>query len=142
MENLGDKYIALKKNSSILSSEFNDLKIQNDFLEKENEAISDLKCQNDALRKEKEKLSSKDFSSKTLEKENDDLKKQVEDLTKPLTKFTLKEQNLNILLGKQRFVFDKAGLGFNPTFKEKKYNNFFSKTTSTSFSNEIGRAHV
>ena len=63
LENMGAKYIALKKNFSMLSSEFNDLKIQNDFLKKENEAFSDLKSQNDALRKEKEELSSKNFSS-------------------------------------------------------------------------------
>ena len=63
------------------------------------------------------------------------MRKQVEDLTKALIKFTLEEQNLNMhmLLGKQRCVFNKASLRFNPTFKEKKYN-FFSKTTSTSSS--------
>ena len=53
---------------------------------------------------------------------------------KTLENFTLGEQNLNMLLGNRRCVFDKVGLGFNPTFKEKKYNNFFSKTISTSSS--------
>ena len=111
------------------------MKIQNDLLKKENELLSELKSQNDSLRKEKEELLLKDFSSNDLKKENDDLRKQVEDLTKTLVKFTLGEQNLNMLLGKQRCIFDKVGLGFNPTFKENKYNNFFSKTTSTSSSN-------
>ena len=68
LENLGAKYIALKKNFSMLSNELNDL------LRKENEAISELKSQNDSLRKEKEDLSSKDFSSNDLKKENDDLR--------------------------------------------------------------------
>ena len=56
----------------------------------------------------------------------------MKDLNKTLVKFTFGEQNLNMLLGKQRCVFDKAGLGFNPTFKEKEYNNFFTSVASTS----------
>ena len=95
-------------------------------------ALNDLSSQNDSLRREKEELSSNDFPSNFLKKENDDLKKQMEDLNKTLAKFTLGEQNLNMLLGKQRCVFDKAGLGFNPTFKEKKYNDLFTKDASTS----------
>ena len=43
LENLGAKYIALKKNLSMLSNELNDLKIQNDLLKKKNEALSELK---------------------------------------------------------------------------------------------------
>ena len=132
LENLGAKYISLKKNFSLLSNELNDLKSQNEFLSKENKALNDLKFQNDSLRKEKEELSSLDASSNLLKEENDVLKKQVEDLNITLAKFTLGEQNLNMLLGKQRCVFDKAGLGFNPILKEKKYNNFFENDASTS----------
>ena len=86
------------------------------------------------LRKEKEELISRDLPSNDLKKKNDDLRKQVEGLTKTLAKFTLGKRNLNMLLGKQRCVFDKAGLGFNPIFKEKKYNDLFSKSTSSSSS--------
>ena len=53
LENLGAKYIALKKNFSMLSNERNDLKIQNDLLKREKKALSELKSQNDSLRKEK-----------------------------------------------------------------------------------------
>ena len=81
----------------MLLSELHDLKIQNDLLKKENEALSQLKSQNDSLRKEKEELSSKDFSSNDLKKETNDLRKQAEYLTKTLAKFILGEQSLNML---------------------------------------------
>ena len=69
LENFGGKYISLKKNFSMLLNELKDLKIQNDLLKKENEALSELKSQNDSFRKVKEELSSKDFSSNDLKKE-------------------------------------------------------------------------
>ena len=52
-----------------------------------------------------------------------------------MAKFAQGKQNLNNLLGKQKCVFYKAGLGFNPTYKEKKYKNFFVKSTSSTSQN-------
>nr|KYP33248.1 Retrovirus-related Pol polyprotein from transposon TNT 1-94 [Cajanus cajan] len=75
---------------------------------------------------------------KVLEKENDDLKNS-------LAKFTKGNENLNIILGKQRHAFDRSGLGFNQSMnmplksKERVFNrnqsfrkykgNFIKQTT-------------
>ena len=76
------------------------------------------------LKKEKEK----DFSNiLILEKEK--LKDQVKDLTNSLTKFTNGKENLDKLLGVQRCVFDKAGLGYNQLDNQKEYKNFFKTYT-------------
>ena len=40
--------------------------------------------------------------------------KELNDLKKNLVKFTFGKNNLDIILWKQRCVFDKAGLGYNP----------------------------
>jgi len=41
-------------------------------------------------------------------------KEEIVDLKNALAKFTLGKNNLDIILGRQRCVFDKAGLGYNP----------------------------
>jgi len=48
------------------------------------------------------------------------------------TKGSLGKNNLDIILGKQRCVFDKAGLGYNLENKKKMHKNFFSSTQKTS----------
>ena len=40
--------------------------------------------------------------------------------------------NLNILLGQQRCVFNKAGIGYKPTSNQKFYENFFVPATMSS----------
>ena len=52
-------------------------------------------------------------TSNTLEMENGALKDKVKGLTNSLIKFTNGRDNLDKLLGMQRCVFDKAGLGYN-----------------------------
>ena len=59
-------------------------------------------------------------------------KEKIKDLKDSLAKFTLGKNNLDIILGKQRCVFDKAGLGYKPEKKQKMYKNLFASTQKTS----------
>jgi prefoldin subunit 5 len=52
-------------------------------------------------------------SLEDLKNKNDALKKQVEDLTSTLAKFTQGRDNLDVLLGGQNKSINKSGLGFN-----------------------------
>ncbi|KAK2965308.1 hypothetical protein RJ640_004177, partial [Escallonia rubra] len=56
------------------------------------------------------------------------LEKEIEDLNFTLSKFTQGRENLDILLGKQRCVFEKSGIGYDPSKKQKDYKNFFNKS--------------
>ena len=51
----------------------------------------------------------------------DKFKEEMVDLKIALAKFTLGKNNLDIILGKQRYVFDKAGLGYNAENQQKMY---------------------
>lgn len=46
-------------------------------------------------------------------------KNNVDDLTKTLENFVKCRDNLNVLLGNQRCVFDKAGIGYDPIKKKE-----------------------
>nr|KYP36107.1 hypothetical protein KK1_042802 [Cajanus cajan] len=60
-------------------------------------------------------------------------KEEISNLRNTLANFTGGRNNLDIILGKQRCVFDKAGLGYNPQRLQKKYKNFFIPSQVTSF---------
>ncbi|KAL5179733.1 hypothetical protein HKD37_01G000988 [Glycine soja] len=62
----------------------------------------------------------------------DKFKEEIEDLKNALTKFTLGKNNLDIILGKQRCVFHKARLGYNPEYQQKMHKNFFASTQKAS----------
>ena len=63
----------------------------------------------------------------------DKFKVETKDLKDSLAKFTLGKNNLDIILGKQICVFDKAGLGYRPEKQHKMYKNLFIlKDTMTS----------
>ena len=49
-----------------------------------------------------------------------------------LAKFSIGKNNLDIILGKQRCVFDKEGLGYKPDKQQKFYKNFFASTQKNS----------
>jgi len=82
------------------------------------------------------------FSTKCLIQENnkashsceccDKFKKEIEDLKIALSKFTLGKNNLDIIFGKQRCVFDEAVLGYNPENEQKMHKNFFASTQKAS----------
>jgi hypothetical protein len=130
-----------KKKVTSLSNELDDFKSKNEILEKQ---IISLNDKNLSLEKEIiklkiesqsfiEKMKAKDVEtssqiahdSNLLVNENKELKLKVENLNKILTNFTNGKKNLDNLLGSQRCVFDKAGIGYNPKIKEKHYKKIF-----------------
>ena len=56
------------------------------------------------------------------------LNEEIKYLKNSLAKFTIGKNNLYIILGKQRCVFDKVGLGYRPDKQQKLYKNFFAST--------------
>jgi hypothetical protein len=130
-----------KKKVTSLSNELNDLKSKNEILKKQINYLNDknlfleeeiikleVKLQNCI---EKMKANDVETSSQTVHNsnllinENKELKLKVENLTKILTNFINGKKILDNLLGSQRCVFDKAGIGYNPKIKEKHYQKFF-----------------
>ena len=63
----------------------------------------------------------------TISNEKTTLKNNVDDLTKTLENFVKGRNNLNMLLGNQICVFDKAGIGYDPIKKQKNLNTIFEK---------------
>ncbi|GAV59551.1 zf-CCHC domain-containing protein/UBN2 domain-containing protein, partial [Cephalotus follicularis] len=59
-----------------------------------------------------------------LEKENRNLKEEIEALKKTFSKFSISSEKLENLLGMQRCVFDKAGLGYEEMNNVKLYQTF------------------
>jgi hypothetical protein len=119
-----------KKKVTSLSNELNDLKNKNEILEKQINSLNDknlfleeeivklkIKPQNFI---EKMKTNDVETSSQIVHdsnlliNENKELKLKVENLNKIMTNFTNGKKNLDNLLGSQRCVFDKAGIGYNP----------------------------
>ena len=94
----------------MLNKELEELKIENETLGLIDANSSCTKCESH----ENASISSSCSSCKNFEKEIDDLKS-------VLAKFTIGRNNLEILLGKQRCVFNKAGLGYNPKSQQKLY---------------------
>ncbi|KAM7481240.1 hypothetical protein LguiB_005823 [Lonicera macranthoides] len=113
-KNLSKMYASLKKENLIISSKCENFEKENVFLKNENKT----------LKKGKEKE-----TPNSLVLENVKLKVQVDDLTNSLAKFTKGKDNLDKLLGMQRCVFDKAGLGYNQIDNQKDYKNFFKTYT-------------
>ena len=66
-----------------------------------------------------------------LTSKNDELNATILDLT-CLEKFTKGQKNLDLLLGSQRCVYDRAGIGYNTSTKQKLYKNIFVESSSSS----------
>ena len=86
-------------------------------------------------------------SKNALKKENEDLKVKILNLEKIISKFTLGKEKLDAILFSQRSVYDKAGLGFNPSKKQKTLKIFFVKSSESTSSNITcfhcgGRGHI
>jgi hypothetical protein len=130
-----------KKKVTSLSNELDDFKSKNEILEKQIISLNDknLSLEKEIIKLEVksqnfiEKMKANDVetssqivhNSNLLINENKELKLKVENLTKILTNFTNGKKNLDNLLGSQRCVFDKAGIGYNPKIKEKHYQKIF-----------------
>ncbi|GAV58475.1 hypothetical protein CFOL_v3_02009 [Cephalotus follicularis] len=76
--------------------------------------------------------------------ENAKLKIEIDALKKTFTKFSNSSDKLDNLLGLQRCVFDKAGLGYDEMKNVKHFKNFFVKKSEPNMScNYCGRlGHV
>ena len=64
-------------------------------------------------------------AAKEQQPEVTQLKQQVAELQQDLAKFVKGTKNLNRLLGDQKCIFDKAGLGYKKTINQIYYKNFF-----------------
>ncbi|GAV81386.1 hypothetical protein CFOL_v3_24841, partial [Cephalotus follicularis] len=62
-----------------------------------------------------------------FKEENENLKLEIDALKKTFSKFANSSDKLDNLLGLQRCVFDKAGLGYEEMKNVKYFNNFFVK---------------
>ncbi|GAV70890.1 zf-CCHC domain-containing protein [Cephalotus follicularis] len=84
---------------------------------------------NVSLKHEIECLSNKSLDDKviSLEKENETLKLEVDALKKTFSKFSNSSEKLDNLLGLQRCVFNKAGLGYDEINNVKHFQKYLEK---------------
>lgn len=106
-EKVGLKNISLKKKIALLSKELDDLRNEKDKAK----PVIDSEC----------KL------CENLKNENNLLNDKVLDLSKIVYKFTNGKENFELMLGKQKCIFDKGGLGYKPFIKQKYLKNYFVK---------------
>ncbi|GAV57796.1 zf-CCHC domain-containing protein/DUF4219 domain-containing protein/UBN2 domain-containing protein [Cephalotus follicularis] len=76
-----------------------------------------------------------------LEKENRNLKEEIDALKKTFSKFSNSSEKLENLLGMQRCVFDKAGLGYEEMNNVKLYQNFFERKERIE-KEKVEKAHI
>ncbi|GAV79824.1 hypothetical protein CFOL_v3_23287 [Cephalotus follicularis] len=107
-ENVCLKNKNLKKNVTSMSKEIETLKNENSNYINEIEILNvSLKLSND------------------FKEENENLKLEIDALKKTFSKFSNSSDKLDNLLGLQRCVFDKTGLGYEEMKNVKHFNNFF-----------------
>ncbi|GAV71142.1 zf-CCHC domain-containing protein, partial [Cephalotus follicularis] len=109
-ENVCLKNKTLKKNAISMTKEIEILKNENSYHKNEIDILNvSLKLSND------------------FEEENKKLKLEIDALKKSFSTFSNSSAKLDNLLGLQRCVFDKAGLGFEEMKNVKHFKNFFVK---------------
>ncbi|GAV66049.1 zf-CCHC domain-containing protein, partial [Cephalotus follicularis] len=94
------------------------------FLKKE---ISCLSKENESLKNEVDIMNMSLELSTDFKKENEKLKIEVDALKKTFSKFSSSSDKLDRLLGVQRCVFDRAGLGFDEMNKVKYFENLLDR---------------
>ncbi|GKV05413.1 hypothetical protein SLEP1_g17430 [Rubroshorea leprosula] len=126
-EKQGKENIALTKTISLLRNEIESLSKQNGVLVKENASlngeIAPLKNEesNNALKKENE----------DLKKENEVLKRKACDFENVISKFTLSKENFDSILKSQRSIYDKGGIGFDYSKKQKTFKTTFVRASQS-----------
>ncbi|GAV92289.1 zf-CCHC domain-containing protein/UBN2 domain-containing protein, partial [Cephalotus follicularis] len=105
---------SLKKNAISMTKELETLKNENSKFLKEIESLKD-----------KNNFYMNEIDS--VKKENEKLKIEINALKKSFSTFSNSSAKLDNLLGLQRCVFDKAGLGYEETKNVKHFKNFFVK---------------
>jgi hypothetical protein len=71
------------------------------------------------------KNNQKEVNTSDLQKENNLLKTKVSNIEKDITNFIKSTKTFENILGSQKCIFDKAGLGFESYKKQKLYKDFF-----------------
>ncbi|GAV63046.1 hypothetical protein CFOL_v3_06568 [Cephalotus follicularis] len=123
-ENTCLKNKSLKKNVISLSNELETSKIENSKYVNE---IESLKDKNSFYMNEIDILNVASKLSIDSIKENEKLKIEINALKKSFSTFSNNSDKLDNLLGLQRCVFDKAGLGYEQMKNVKHFKNFFVK---------------
>ncbi|GAV65748.1 hypothetical protein CFOL_v3_09262 [Cephalotus follicularis] len=101
--------------------------------------IKALNRENVSLKQEIECQSNKSLHDKTisLEKENKALKVEIDALKKTFSKFSNSSEKLDKLLGLQRCVFNKAGLGYDEMNNVKHFQKYLEKKNNQKISSSI-----
>ncbi|GAV67311.1 hypothetical protein CFOL_v3_10817 [Cephalotus follicularis] len=115
---------SLKKNVISMSKELEVLKSENS---KHINEIEYLKDKNSFYLNEIDVLNVSSKLSNDFMEENEKLKIEIDALKKSFSTFSNSSAKLDNLLGLQRCVFDKAGLGFEEMKNVKHFKNFFVK---------------
>ncbi|GAV79730.1 zf-CCHC domain-containing protein/UBN2 domain-containing protein, partial [Cephalotus follicularis] len=123
-ENVCLKNKSLKKNAISMTNELEILKNENSTNMKE---IEYLKSKNSFYMNEIEILNVSSKLSIDFMEENEKLKIEIDSLKKSFSIFSNSSEKLDNLLGLQRCVFDKAGLGYEEMKEVKHFKNFFVK---------------
>ncbi|GAV68842.1 zf-CCHC domain-containing protein/UBN2 domain-containing protein, partial [Cephalotus follicularis] len=103
--------------------------LENSSLKK---TIKSVNRENVSLKHDLECLSSKSLDDKitSLEKENETLKVEIDALKKTFSKFSNSSEKLDKLLGLQRCVFKKAGLGYDEMNNVKHFQSILKRRIS------------
>ena len=114
----------IKVSKSLIGELYNAIKILNKKLIRSESKVESLLKEVKVLKKKTNQVSltshlqeGNSTQVKKLEEENSFLKGQVNDLKVTLEKFTLGSKGLDLILGSQRAVYNKTGLGFKSTHK-------------------------
>ncbi|GAV80801.1 hypothetical protein CFOL_v3_24261 [Cephalotus follicularis] len=129
-ENVCLKNKSLKKNAISMTNELEILKNENT---KNMNEIESLKNKNSFYMNEIEILNVSSKLSIDSMEENEKLKIEIDTLKKSFSIFSNSSAKLDNLLGLQRCVFDKAGLGYEEMENVKHFKNFFVKKNEPQF---------
>ncbi|KAI9162206.1 hypothetical protein LWI28_024903 [Acer negundo] len=134
---LKQEKVSLQIDKNVLSLGNDPLKEENISLQKEDYVLKDM---GDALQKEndiwKEKSNVSNerealkFENENLLKENEAHKKKAKYLNDIVIKFAIGQKFLEKLLCSQKCVFNKSGLGYNSSLKQKFYKKYFIKAST------------
>ncbi|GAV58526.1 zf-CCHC domain-containing protein/UBN2 domain-containing protein [Cephalotus follicularis] len=110
--------------------------LENSSLKK---TIKSINKENVSLKHDLECLSSKSLDDKitSLEKENETLKVEIDALKKTFSKFSNSSEKLDKLLGLQRCVFNKAGLGYDKMNNVKHFQKYLENKDNQKVSSSM-----
>ena len=101
-----------------------------------NSHVHKLLDENESLKLEIKDNDRFEKNEKTLRVQNEGLTKENERLKKALSNFSKGQKSFDMLIGSQRMMFDRKGLGFErmQNIKQKYSKNYFVKASTTHIS--------